>query len=105
MFYLSFKIILFIHVFFGWAGFSLLCGLFSSCGVRVSPCGGFSCCRAQTLGHMGSVIVAHGLSGCSSWALGYAGSVVVANGLSCPACGVFLEQGLNPHSLHWQVGS
>ena len=33
-------------------------------------------------------------------------SVVVARGLSCPmACGIFLEQGLNPHPLHWRVDS
>ena len=60
---------------------------------------------AETLEHMGSVIVAHALSGCSSWTLGNADSAAVANGLSCPACRVFLEQGLNPCSLHWQVES
>ena len=49
---------------FGWgfiAGSLLLHGLFSSCdewgllscGVWVSHCSGFSCCRAQALGHMG----------------------------------------------------
>ena len=33
-------------------------------------------------------------------------SVVVAHGLSCSlACGVFLDQGLNPFVLHWQVDS
>ena len=35
-----------------------LCGLFSSCGVRASHCGGFSCCaawaRASVVGHVGS---------------------------------------------------
>ena len=35
-------------------GSSLLCGLFSSCSVWASPCGGFSCCGAQALGHLGS---------------------------------------------------
>ena len=31
-------------------------------------------------------------------------SVVVSRGLSCsPACGIFLDQGLNPCPLHWQV--
>ena len=41
---------------------------------------------------------AHGLSSCSS--------VFVAHGLSCHvACGIFLNQGLNPCRLHWQVDS
>ena len=32
------------------------------------------------------------------------GSVVVMHGFSCPlACGIFLDQGLNPCPLHWQV--
>ena len=35
------------------------------------------------------------------WAL-----VVVGQGLSFPvACGIFLDQGLNPCPLHWQVDS
>ena len=35
-----------------------------------------------------------------------AGSVVVAHGLSCfVACGILLDQGSNPCSLHWQVDS
>ena len=33
-------------------------------------------------------------------------SVVAAHGLSCPkACGIFLDKGLNPCSLHWQADS
>ena len=32
------------------------------------------------------------------------GSVVVVHGLSCPATsGIFLDQGSNPHPLHWQA--
>ena len=32
------------------------------------------------------------------------GAAVVAHGLSCPAaCGLFLDQGLNPNLLHWQA--
>ena len=49
-------------------------------------CSGFSCCGAQTLGARASVVVAHGLS-CSV------------------ACGIFPDQGLNPHPLHWQAVS
>ena len=46
---------------FDYAGSSLLRGLFSSCGVRVSHRGGFSCCRALAL--------KHGLSSCGTRAL------------------------------------
>ena len=36
----------------------------------------------------------------------HTGSVVVARGLSCSlACGIFLDQGLNPCPLHWQEDS
>ena len=48
-----------------------------------SPCGGFSHCEAQALGHMGSVVVAPRLS-CSV------------------LCGIF-NQGLNTCPLHWQA--
>ena len=45
-----------------------------------------------------SVVVARGLQS--------AGSVVVAHGLSCStACGIFLDQGLDPCPLHWQADS
>ena len=48
-------------------------GLFSSCGAQ-TYWGGFSCCRAWVLGHVGSVVVisqslGHRLSGCGIWAL------------------------------------
>ena len=59
---------------------------FSSCGMRVSHCGGFSCCGAQALGTQASVAVVHGLS-CSA------------------ACGIFLNQGSNPCPLHWHTDS
>ena len=32
--------------------------LLSSCSAKRSHCGGFSCCRAQVLRHVGSVVVA-----------------------------------------------
>ena len=49
-------------------------GLLSSCGVQAFHCSGFSCCRAQALGHAGSVALVHGLS--------------------CPAaCGISPDQG------------
>ena len=62
---------LIIYVFiFGCTGSLLLHRRLSSCGEqgllssgpRASHRRGFSCCRAQTLGHKGSVLVAHGLS-------------------------------------------
>ena len=45
-----------------------------------------SCCRASALGHVGSVVAAHGLS-CSV------------------ACGIFPDQGSSPCLLHGQAGS
>ena len=54
----------------------------STCGAWVSHCGGCSC-GAQSLGHVGSVVVSHGLS-CSG------------------ACGIFLDQELNTNALHWR---
>ena len=61
---------------------------FSSCSAQASPRGGFSCCGAQALGIW-------------AWA-----SVVVAHGPSWPeACGIFLDQGWNLCTLHWQADS
>ena len=37
-------------------------GLLFSCSMRASHCGGFSCCRAWALTHVGSVVVLHWLS-------------------------------------------
>ena len=45
---------------YGCAGSSLLHGAFSSCCVWASHCSGFSCCRAQALGHTAS-------NGCNTW--------------------------------------
>ena len=44
-----------------------------------------------------SLVAEHGF-----WSVG--ASIVKAQWLSCPqACGVFPEQGSNPHPLHWQA--
>ena len=60
--------------------------LLSSCGVRASHCGGFSCYGALTLGTQASV--------------------VVDCGLSCPeTCGIFPNQESNSCPLHWQADS
>ena len=68
-------------------------------------CSGFSPCRAQALGTRASVVEARGLITFGSPAL-KCGLVVVEHGLSCSSvCGIFLDQGLNPCSLHWQVNS
>ena len=65
-----------------------------------SHCGGLSRCR----GH-------RGLSPPSFW---HVGLVVTDHRLECglrscgaeaQACGIFLEQGMNPGPLHWKVGS
>ena len=73
------------------AGFSLRwLFLLRSTGSR---CMGFSSCGTRA-----SVVVACGLQS--------TGSVVVAHRLSCSVvCGIFLDQGLNPCPLHWQVDS
>ena len=39
------------------------------CGLLISHCDGFSCCRAQALDTRASVVVARGLSSCGSRAL------------------------------------
>ena len=77
--------LLFTYIFM--AGLDLRCyGLslvqaFSSCSARASHGSGFSCCGVWVLG---------------AWA-----SVVVALWLTCTmACGIFLDQGLNPCPLH-----
>ena len=78
-------------------------GLLSNCAVQASHCGGFSCCRARALGHVG-------LSSCGTGApqLQLPGSraQVMALRLSrSRACGIFPDQGSNPCLLHWQVDS
>ena len=88
-------------------GFSLLClvgftfggwGLLSSCGVRGSPCGGFSCCRAPALGLLGFSSWAHGLNSCGAQAQ-------LLHGLwSLPKSGI-KPKGSNPCLLHWQASS
>ena len=93
-------------------------GLLASCSTQVSRCVGFSCFRTQALGAWASVVATHGLSSCYLLTPGHAGfsscgprahhlwlmglrrvqtSVVVPRGLHCSkACGIFLDQGLNP---------
>ena len=75
-------------------GFHCCVQAFSSCGEQ----GLRSSCDMQA-----SLVVA---SHCRAWALELMGSVTVAHGLSCSiACGIFLDQGLNPCPLYWQVNS
>ena len=59
---------LFIYLRLCWV-FVAVCGLFSSRGAQVSPCGGFLCYGAQAPGVGLSVIEACRLSSCSSQAL------------------------------------
>ena len=56
------------------------------CSLWAFHCSGFFYCRAQALGARTSVVVAHGLS-------------------HSAACGIFLDQGLNPRPLFWQADS
>ena len=111
-----FRIYLFIYLFiYLLAVLSLCCcaRAFSSCGEWGGPLlgavrgpltavafpaaeHGLQVHRLQQLWHTDSVVVARGL-----WS---AGPVVVEHGPSCSAvCGIFPDQGLNPHRLHWQA--
>ena len=102
---------------FGCAGFSLLHGLFcscgeqgllSSCGVWASYCGGFSC--------HGAWAQRHGLQSLSSYStwpqlLPFSSSRAQTQQLwytrlCCSvAHGILLDQGWNSHLLHWQADS
>ena len=68
-FSLSFFFLIFIYLFLAALGLRCCTRAFSSCGVRASRCGGFSCCGAWALSTWASVVVAHGLSSCGSQAL------------------------------------
>ena len=75
-------------------GFSLVVAsrLLSSCSVRASHCGGFSCCGARALGRVG-------FSSCGSWALEHRLIVALQHVLS--SC----IRESNLCLLHWQVDS
>ena len=82
----------------------------ASRGYSSLQCAGFPLQWLLLLQKMGSGVLASvaavpGLSGCGSRPPEY-GSVVMVHGLNCPsACGIFLDQGSNPCSLHWQMDS
>ena len=92
---------------FGYSGSWLLCAGFLQlqqagpaldCDAWASHCSGFSYCRAWALSSWASVVVARGFQ--------REGLVLVVCGVSCSAaCGIFLDQGLNLCSLHWQADS
>ena len=116
-FFLNFPFLFYINLFiylfiFGCVGSLLLHtgflqlrrgGATLCCSVQASHCGGFSCCGARALGT--------GFSSCGTWAsvvvacgLQSAGSVVVVHRVNCSAaCGIFLDQGLNPCPLTSQL--
>ena len=75
-------------------GLRFCAGAFSSCGKR----------GPLFIAMRGPLTVAASLVG-STGSRG-AGSVAVAHGPSCSAaCGIFPDQGSNPHPLHWQADS
>ena len=79
-------------------GFMAAVSRASSCRGQAPHCSGLPRCGAWALGWMGSAVAAPGLES--------PGSVTVAHGLSCSmACGIFLDQGSNPHFLHWPADS
>ena len=77
-----------LYVFLTALGLHCYSWAFSSCSVVYPSLQymGFSCCRTQVLGCVGSVVVAHRLS-------------------FSEVCGIFPDQGLNPCPLHWQADS
>ena len=93
IFFLSFKIYLFIYLWLCWVFVSVrgLSLVEASGGHSSSRCAGLSLSRPLLLWSTGSR---------------RAGSVVVAHGPSCStACGIFPDQGSNPCPLHWQADS
>ena len=85
--------------------FLVVCGLLTAVASLVAERGMWSISASvlqhavQWLQHMVSRV--HELQ-----YLGHTGSVVVELGLSCSlACRIFLHQGSNPGSLHWQADS
>ena len=89
------------------SGFSLV----AASRARLRWGGWASHCDASLIEEQGlwgtwaSVVAARELSHWGCWLL-VTGSVEVAHGLCCSTtCGIFLDQGLNPCLLHWQVGS
>ena len=81
-------------------GFPLVvaCGGCLRCDAQALHCGGFSCRRARALG-------ARGLSHCGCQTPEHRlGSHGMRPGGST-ACGIFLDQGLNPCLLPWQADS
>ena len=116
------KNFLFIYLFIGCVGSSLLRGLYSSCsewgllsswGPQASHRGGFSCCRVWSPGCEGfrscgmrTLELWHEDFVVSAPRLDSTDSIAVARGLSCfVACGIFPDYGLIPFLLHWQADS
>ena len=101
-----FPLFLYLILFLGRAGSSLLRGVFPSCGqrglfssccARALHCGGLSCCRAWLLRHVGSAAVAPEFQSTGS---------VLAHGLSCSALyGIFPDQESNACLLRRQADS
>ena len=84
--------------FFCCTGSLMLCGLLSICRAQASHCGALSRWGAQASVVMGSVAAAPELQSTDS--------IGAVHGLSCSAAyGIFLDQGLNPCLLQWQVDS
>ena len=112
--FLYFLNILLIYLCFGCAGFSLLHTGFLQLQVGATPlfgCSGFCLWWFLLLWSTGWQL--HGLhklqpedSEVAACGLQSTGSVVVAHESSCStACGIFLDQGSKPRSLHWQADS
>ena len=86
-------------------GFSLVAASrrYSSCTVWASHCNGLSCCKAEAIELLASVVEAWGLRICSSRALEHGLNSCGAQVCCAMAGGIFLDQGSNPCLLHWQA--
>ena len=98
LFFFFTNIFYFIYLFLAVLGLHYCVRAFSNCGDRellfVEVCG--------LLTAVASLVVEHGLQAHGLQQLWRAGSVVVVHGLSCSkACGIFLDQGLNPCTGRW----
>ena len=94
-----------LHCCFGFPSSCQGRGLLCSCPAQASHCGGFSCAEHRPRGPRASALVARRFNSGSSQTPQSELSRCDTQ-LSCSmVCGIFQDQGLNLHPLHWQADS
>ena len=78
-------------------------GLLSSCAALTAHCGASLVVERGLSGQWASVFVACGLSSFSSWILEHRLNSCARGLCSSAACGIFPDQGSNPHLPHGQA--